>query len=70
MKESADSGRTIKFKRKSKNEVESWSSDKNSMEEYAVTRVSSDGKSLVRTMNVKQKDGSRRTWTEFYDKQS
>jgi hypothetical protein len=70
VKESVDTGRTIKFKRKSNNAVESWSSDKNGMEEYAVTTLSSDGKSLVRTMNVKQKDGSRRTWTEFYDKQS
>jgi hypothetical protein len=70
VKESVDTGRTIKFKRKSRNAVESWSSDKNKMEEYAVTTISSDGKSLVRTMNVKQKDGSRRTWTEYYDKQS
>jgi hypothetical protein len=69
VKESADTGRTIKFKRKSRNVVESWSSDKTAMEEYATTTLSSDGKSLVRTMNVKQKDGSRRTWTEFYDKQ-
>jgi hypothetical protein len=63
-------GRTIKFKRKSDNSVESWSSDANGMEEYAVTTVSGDGKSLTRTMHVKHKDGTRRSWTEHYDKQS
>ena len=33
VKESVDTGRTIKFKRKSNNAVESWSSDKSGMEE-------------------------------------
>lgn len=70
VKESTDTGRTIKFKRKSDNEVESWSSDRNNMEEYAVTRLSGNGKTLVRTMTVKHKDGAKRTWTEVYDKQS
>lgn len=70
VKESTDTGRTIKFKRKSDNEVESWSSDRNGMEEYAVTRISGDGKTMVRTMTVKHKDGTKRTWTEVYEKQS
>jgi hypothetical protein len=68
VKESANTGRTIKFKRKSNNTVESWSSDRDNVEEYAETTVSNDGKTLIRTMNVKHKDGTRRTWTEFYDK--
>lgn len=70
VKENANTGRTIKFKRKSSNAVESWSSDANNMEEYAVTTVSGDGKTLTRTMTVKHKDGTRRSWTEHYDKQS
>ena len=70
VKETPNTGRTIKFKRKSNNEVESWSSDRNNMEEHAVTTVSGDGKSLIRTMHVKHKDGTRRSWTEFYDKQN
>jgi hypothetical protein len=69
VKETPDTGRTIKFKRKSNTQVESWSSDRNGVEEYAVTTVGSRGRSLVRTMNVKHKDGSRRKWTEYYDKQ-
>jgi hypothetical protein len=71
VKESADTGRTIKFKRKSANTVESWSSDRDHVEEeYAVTTVSNDGKSLVRTIHVKHKDGTKRNWTEHYDKVS
>ena len=70
VKETPDTGRTIKFKRKTANSVESWSSDRNNIEEYAVTTISGDGKTLTRTMNVKHKDGTRRTWTEHYDKQS
>ena len=70
VKETPDTGRTIKFKRKSRNEVESWSSDRNNTEEHAITIVSGDGKTLIRTMNVKHKDGTRRNWTEYYDKQS
>ncbi len=69
VKEGADTGRTIKFKRKSANTVESWSSDRDHIsEEYAVTTVSGDGKSLVRTMSVKHKDGTKRNWVEHYDK--
>ena len=69
VKTSVDSGRTIKFKRRSDNSVESWSSDPH-MEEYAVTTLSSDGKTLVRKMHVKHKDGKTREWTEYYDKLS
>ena len=68
VKEGADTGRTIKFKRKSRNTVESWSSDRDNIEEYAETTVSGDGKGLIRTMHVKHKDGTRRNWTEYYDK--
>jgi hypothetical protein len=38
------------------------------MEEHAVTTVS--GKTMIRKMHVKQKDGKVGDWTEFYDKQS
>lgn len=69
VKEGPNTGRTIKFKRKSGNTVESWSSDRDHIsEEYAVTTVSGDGKSLVRTMSVKHKDGTKRNWVEYYDK--
>ena len=67
--ENSKGGRTIKFKRKDKNTVESWSSDA-AMEEYAVTTIRGDGKTLVRQMHVKLKNGQTREWTEFYDKQS
>ena len=70
VKETPDTGRTIKFKRKSNNEVESWSSDRNNIEEHAVTTISGNGKVLTRTMHVKHKDGTRRTWTELYEKQN
>jgi hypothetical protein len=67
VKENHHTGRTIKFKRQSPRSVESWSSD-DTMEEHAVTTVS--GKTLIRKMHVKQKDGKVGDWTEFYDKQS
>lgn len=69
VKESTATGRTIKFARKSPRTVESWSSD-DTMEEYAVTTIQADGKTLVRRMHVKRKDGKTRDWTEVYDKQS
>lgn len=69
VKENNKQGRTIKFARQSPRTVESWSSD-NTMEEHALTTVSSNGRTLTRKMHVKQKDGKRRGWTEVYDKQS
>jgi hypothetical protein len=66
VKENGKTGRTMKFKRKSPRAVESWSSDA-TMEEYAVTTVS--GKTLIRKIHLKQKDGQAADWTEFYDKQ-
>jgi hypothetical protein len=68
VKESAGRGRTIKFKRTSPRVIESWSSDAD-MEEYAVTTLGADGKTLTRRMHVKHKDGRTREWTEVYDKQ-
>jgi hypothetical protein len=68
VKESANTGRTIKFARKSPRTVESWSSDA-TMEERAEMTVPRNGKTLVRRMHVKQKDGKTREWTEVYDKQ-
>jgi hypothetical protein len=70
VKENADTGRTIKFKRKSDRAVESWSSDRNGTEQYAVTEISGDGKTLIRTVHVKLDNGGRSDWTEFYDKQN
>lgn len=67
--ENGKSGRTIKFARKSANTIESWSSDE-TMEEYAITIISGDGKTLTRRMSVKQKDGPKRQWVEVYDKQT
>jgi hypothetical protein len=69
VKETGNTGRTIKFARKSDRSIQSWSSD-NSMEEHAVMTLQPDGKTLVRQMHVKQKDGKTREWTEVYDKQS
>jgi hypothetical protein len=66
VKQNNNTGRTIKFKRQSPRSVESWSSD-STMEEHAVTTVT--GKTLIRKMHVKQKDGKVRDWTEFYEKQ-
>lgn len=68
VKENHQSGRTIKFARKSARSIESWSSD-SAMEEHAITTLSADGKTLTRRMHVKQKDGKTREWTEVYDKQ-
>lgn len=67
--ENQKTGRTIKFARKSDRVLESWSSD-DTMEEYAVTEVSADGKTLTRQMRVKLKNGKSRAWTEVYDRQS
>ena len=64
--ENTNSGRTIKFVRKSPRTIESWSSDA-TMEEHAITTISD--KTLTRKMHVKQKDGKTRDWTEVYDKQ-
>ena len=68
VKENHKSGRTIKFARKWPASIESWSSD-DTMEEYAITTLSKDGKTLTRKMHVKQKDGKTRDWTEVYDKE-
>ena len=68
VKETANTGRTIKFARKSPRSIQSWSSD-STMEEHAVTTLQPDGKTLIRQMHVKQKDGKTRDWTEVYDKQ-
>jgi hypothetical protein len=69
VKENNNTGRTIKFARKSPHTIESWSSDA-TMEEHALTTLSSSGKLLTRKMHVKQKkDGKTRDWTEVYDKQ-
>ena len=71
VKENTKTGRTIKFKRVNDRTVESWSSDTTGMEEYAKTSISSDGKTMTREMTVKDKNSqTKRTWTEFYDKQS
>jgi hypothetical protein len=71
VKENAKSGRTIKFKRVNDRTVESWSSDATGMEEYAKTTLQRDGKTMVREMTVKDnKSQTKRTWTEYYDKQS
>jgi hypothetical protein len=71
VKENAKSGRTIKFKRVNDRTVESWSSDATGMEEYAKTSVQRDGKTMVREMTVKDKNRqTKRSWTEYYDKQS
>jgi len=66
VKENTNSGRTIKFVRKSPRTIESWSSDA-TMEEHAITTISD--KTLTRKMHVKQKDGKTRDWTEVYEKQ-
>jgi hypothetical protein len=39
------------------------------MEEHALMTVSANGKTLIRKMHVKQKNGTFRDWTEVYDKQ-
>ena len=71
VKENAKTGRTIKFKRVNDRTVESWSSDGTGMEEYARTTVERDGKTMVREITVKDKNSkAKRTWTEFYEKQS
>ncbi len=70
VKENANTGRTIKFKRVNDRTVESWSSDVKNMEEYARTTILPDGKTLMREMTVKNKTtDQKRTWTEYYDKQ-
>jgi hypothetical protein len=69
VKENHRTGRTIKFKRQSARTIESWSSD-DAMEEYAVTTIAADGKTLSRRMRVKNKDGTVREWTEVYEKQN
>jgi len=68
VKQNKKTGRTIKFKRQSPRTVESWSSD-DTMEEHALMTVSANGKTLIRKMHVKQKNGAVRDWTEVYDKQ-
>jgi hypothetical protein len=68
VKENDKAGRTIKFARKSPHTIESWSSDA-TMEEHALTTLSSNGKTLTRKMHLKEKGGKTRDWTEVYDKQ-
>lgn len=68
VKENKKTGRTIKFKRQSPRTVESWSSD-DTWEEHALMTLTANGKTLIRKMHVKQKDGTVRDWTEVYDKQ-
>ena len=68
VKENNNTGRTIKFVRKTPKSIESWSSD-NTMKEHAIMTVSSDGKTLTRRVDVRQSDGKLRRWTEVYDKQ-